>query len=57
MPKRKRVVRNGKVNVGLWISEDTFDKIQALIDADNELDFSTIVRAALKDYIAKHSKK
>lgn len=57
MPKRKKVVRNGKVNVGVWISEDTFDKVQEIIEADGELDFSTVVRVALKDYIAKHSKK
>lgn len=57
MPKRKKVVRNGKVNIGVWINEDTFDKVQEIIDADSELDFSTVVRVALKDYIAKHSKK
>ncbi len=57
MPKSKKVVRNGKVNVGVWISEDTFDKVQKIIEADGELDFSTVVRVALKDYIAKNSKK
>lgn len=55
--KAKKKVRNGKVNVGLWIGEDTYNKIQEIIDADGELDFSTVVRVALKEYIAKHSKK
>lgn len=57
MAKAKKKVRNGKVNVGLWIGEDTYNKIQEIIDADGELDFSTVVRVALKEYIAKHSKK
>ncbi len=43
MAKAKKKVRNGKVNVGLWIGEDTYNKIQEIIDADGELDFSTVV--------------
>lgn len=57
MAKTRKKVRNGKVNVGFWISEDTYDKIQEIIDTDGDLDFSTVVRVALKEYIAKHSKK
>ncbi len=57
MAKTRKKVRNGKVNVGLWIGEDTYNKIQEIIEQDGELDFSTVVRVALKEYIAKHSKK
>lgn len=57
MAKTRKKVRNGKVNVGLWIGEDTYNKIQEIIEQDDELDFSTVVRVALKEYIAKHSKK
>lgn len=57
MAKTRKKVRNGKVNVGLWIGEDAYNKIQEIIEQDDELDFSTVVRVALKEYIAKHSKK
>lgn len=57
MAKTRKKVRNGKVNVGLWIGEDTYNKIQEIIEQDGELDFSTVVRVVLKEYIAKHSKK
>lgn len=57
MAKTRKKVRNGKVNVGFWIGEDTYNKIQEIIEQDGELDFSTVVRVALKEYIAKHSKK
>lgn len=57
MAKTRKKARNGKVNVGLWIGEDTYNKIQEIIEQDGELDFSTVVRVALKEYIAKHSKK
>lgn len=57
MAKTRKKVRNGKVNVGLWIGEDTYNKIQEIIEQDGDLDFSTVVRVALKEYIAKHSKK
>ena len=57
MAKTRMKVRNGKVYVGLWIGEDAYNKIQEIIEQDDELDFSTVVRVALKEYIAKHSKK
>ena len=57
MAKTRKKARNGKVNVGLWIGEDAYNKIQEIIEQDDELDFSTVVRVALKEYIAKHSKK
>lgn len=45
-------IRNGKVNIGLWIGKDTHERVIKIAEKD-ELNFSDIVRIALKEYIEK----
>ncbi len=45
-------IRNGKVNIGLWIGKETHERVIKIAEKD-ELNFSDIVRIALKEYIEK----
>lgn len=52
--KNTKKMRGDKIQIGVWISKDTYAKATE-IAKKKEFTFSDILRIALKEYIANHN--